>query len=441
MSNAPVFLIPSPLHKLAANAVESFCKRQSSLQNLTLSSPRVPSTLKKATFALSLNVLKYLHVIDHIRKHIHLKSDKLSFHLVNVLIYDITMGELVPQHESSATALKCSPPAANIWNQRRTMSSVLENYMLANGAKSFEDLLPDSIKNDCKFTSSSRYVRINGLRGLSPMELCQEFNATPDPLVPGLLLLPQSFGDLFSHPRVVSGDVMVQDKSSCLPVVALKLPPNAVVLDACSAPGSKTTMIIGLSNRPARVIAVEKDAKRFSLLENNLVKFLNGDENVTVDLVPASFLDIDPEDDPFSTVEYILVDAQCSGSGSTKVNADASLGQHVSTVYSSKQSKRPTFSSTKLAQLSETQIEMVSHALSFPSVKRVVYSTCSVFSQENEQVVATILMRHFGWKLETVIPEWPTRGDVSHGEMMRKCLRCDVTSEHGGFFVASFVRK
>jgi hypothetical protein len=53
------------------------------------------------------------------------------------------------------------------------------------------------------------------------------------------------------------------------------------------------------------------------------------------------------------------------------------------------------------------------HALSFPSVERLVYSTCSVHERENERVVMAVLARagELGYELENAFPSWPRRGN------------------------------
>ncbi|KAL0238487.1 hypothetical protein GEMRC1_012960 [Eukaryota sp. GEM-RC1] len=412
----PTFNIPSALHGSAARVVDEFIARKGSLNNLTLSSRSVPSSLKKAVYALAFNVLRYYHILSDIKDRINLKADKLRPTLVRVLIYDIVFGEL-SEAEGTATDLGFTPASAIIWNQRILMKSILEDRMLLLGSESM------------------------GSKASPPLELATEFSAAPDHHVPGLLKISDTdlIPPLHKHPRVISFDVVVQNKSSCFPVVVLNPPKNAVILDACAAPGSKTTMLAGWHNKPSKIIAVEICKKRFPLLERNLVGFTSDIEPSLVpdvDLVPASFLDIEPTDSPFNTVEYILVDAQCSGSGSFKVMSDSVLGKFI---------KNPQVfedgvddvrvSKNVLTRLQDDQIELLSHALSFPSAKKVVYSTCSVHSEENEEVVAKVLLRHRNWTLEHALPEWDLRGNVSFGKHMKRCIRCDKSVDSDGFLL------
>jgi putative methyltransferase len=74
---------------------------------------------------------------------------------------------------------------------------------------------------------------------------------------------------------------------------------------------------------------------------------------------------------------------------------------------------------SRIRALSNFQLAIVSHALRFSGAQRVVYSTCSVWEQEDEGVVMRVLakkeMRDMGWRLakrEEVLPTWERRGRV-----------------------------
>jgi putative methyltransferase len=100
--------------------------------------------------------------------------------------------------------------------------------------------------------------------------------------------------------------------------------------------------------------------------------------------------------------------------------------------------------------LATFQTRLLKHALSFPSVERVVYSTCSYHTEEDEQVVKAVLNETEGWRVlrREEQPEglrnWPRRGqseecdseDIAHG-----CIRCEKGTDGTiGFFAVGFVR-
>jgi putative methyltransferase len=112
--------------------------------------------------------------------------------------------------------------------------------------------------------------------------------------------------------------------------------------------------------------------------------------------------------------------------------------------------------SERLNALAGFQLAILLHAFKFPSAKKVTYSTCSIHTQENEDVVMSALnsdiAKQRGWRIlrrENQVrgmKEWPVRGliegcggdeAIAHG-----CIRSYKDDGHGimGFFVAGFVR-
>lgn len=98
-------------------------------------------------------------------------------------------------------------------------------------------------------------------------------------------------------------------------------------------------------------------------------------------------------------------------------------------------------SQERLTSLSHFQISILKHALSFPGVQRVVYSTCSIHHQENEMVVDEVMSQFKGkFYLKEACPDWTHRG-IKGNPCWKECIRMspdlDLTN---GFFVACFER-
>lgn len=106
-------------------------------------------------------------------------------------------------------------------------------------------------------------------------------------------------------------------------------------------------------------------------------------------------------------------------------------------------------SEERIRKLSFVQYSLLNHALSFPNVQKVVYSTCSIYEEENEQVVDKILVKFESkFKLKKIplkkkFPGWATedhRGKPGYN-CSRFCLRTDTATDLcSGFFVAIFKR-
>ena len=99
-------------------------------------------------------------------------------------------------------------------------------------------------------------------------------------------------------------------------------------------------------------------------------------------------------------------------------------------------------SAERLQSLAAVQARLLRHALSFPNVKKVAYSTCSTSSEENEEVIAAVLSDEAAaFEAETCLPSWQRRGLDAH-ERGRCFLRADPDLDLcNGFFVAVLKRK
>ena len=96
----------------------------------------------------------------------------------------------------------------------------------------------------------------------------------------------------------------------------------------------------------------------------------------------------------------------------------------------------------RLKSLSNFQAMLLLHALRFPSVLRVVYSTCSVYERENELVIHDVLQSTSSkFRLVHVLPQFPGRGKSSTLLHANSCVRMSSeTSLTIGFFIACLER-
>uniref|UniRef100_A0A673MNQ5 NOP2/Sun RNA methyltransferase 5 n=1 Tax=Sinocyclocheilus rhinocerous TaxID=307959 RepID=A0A673MNQ5_9TELE len=167
-----------------------------------------------------------------------------------------------------------------------------------------------------------------------------------------------------------------------------------------------------------KLFAFDLDAKRLSTMSTLLLR-----AGVTChQLANQDFLKVDPQSSEYKEVENILLDPSCSGSGMVCLRDEVSELQDEG----------------RLQALATFQLRCLNHALQFPRVQRVVYSTCSIHSQENEEVVSACLQQNPAFRLVHLLPNWPERGH----EPFTECLRASTakTRTHG-FFVAMLERR
>ncbi len=231
---------------------------------------------------------------------------------------------------------------------------------------------------------------------------------------------PGPVGSCLEH---VAGYVYVQDLASMVPAEVLGPEPPGPVIDACAAPGSKTTQLAQLMESEGVVLAVEKDKGRAGALVHNVVRM--GCVNVLVHVGDARDI---PVGAPF-----VLLDPPCSGEGTFHRDPHA----------------RSTWTPAKTERFSRVQASLLRALLErLPVGGRLAYSTCTLSPVENELVLNEVLDERFrvvpsapGWLGKAAVPgltEWrdrSLRGDLSNA------FRIDPTVfGTDGFFVALIER-
>ena len=165
------------------------------------------------------------------------------------------------------------------------------------------------------------------------------------------------------------GKIYFQSLSSMIPSIILEPKENEDILDMTAAPGSKTTQISAMTNGRALITAIEKNKIRAERLRYNIEK--SGAPRINMLVQDARKLD-----DIFS-FDKILLDAPCSGSGTLDIN-----NNNINESFT----EELIFRSTKL------QYELLRKAIKILKPgHEIVYSTCSILKQENEENIKKIL--------------------------------------------------
>ncbi|KAH0851014.1 hypothetical protein HID58_095081 [Brassica napus] len=303
-----------------------------------------------------------------------------------------------------------------LMRRKDALLSGLATLLVRKKVKSVEELLDLSQLNG---HIKQRYVRVNTLKmdvDSAVKELEKLYKVQKDETVPDLLVMPPG-SDLHAHPLVTNGRIFLQGKGSSMVAAALQPEAGWEVIDACSAPGNKTVHLASLMKGQGKIIACELNEERVKRLEQTVK--LSGATSI---LLLPSF-----------SVRAILLDPSCSGSGTVTDRLDHLLPSH--------SADNTNYDSIRLHKLAVFQKKTLAHALSFPQVERVVYSTCSIHQIENEDVVSSVLplASSLGFKLATPFPQWQRRGlPVFAGS--EHLLRMDPVEDKEGFFIALFTK-
>lgn len=168
------------------------------------------------------------------------------------------------------------------------------------------------------------------------------------------------------------GKIYLQSLSSQIPPLFLDLENSLDILDMCAAPGGKTLEIASLTNNQKFIMACESNKIRSERLKHNI--------NEQGAKVNVSVMDARKLDD-FFRFDTILLDAPCSGSGTININSDKDLKY---------------FSTDLVKNSAKTQKELLKKALNILKPGHsLVYSTCSILKEENENVLNSVLNNNF----------------------------------------------
>ncbi|KAL9089805.1 MAG: hypothetical protein Q9165_005599 [Trypethelium subeluteriae] len=377
-------------------------------------------------------------------------------------------------------------------------------------------------------TTFESLLRVDSIQEVSRQENGTDGSLYIDTHIPNLVSISPEI-DYTRHSAYRNGLLIFQDKASCFSAYLLDpRPSDGDLIDACAAPGNKTTHLAALlqefshdnrsdnstpqNYRRHKIFACERDADRAVTLAQ-MVRRAGADPFVEV--LNTDFLKLNPSDSRFDNVTALLLDPSCSGSGMHNrsdpdkeeefalplPSRDALFSPSASAATQGKKRKRkkgrkaaytdpkessppnPTSSQQvppdeevlapggltekepqetplqkRLHALSTFQTRLLTHAFRFPAARRITYSTCSVYVEENEGVVVRVLAsdvaRARGWRVlrrqEQVagMRKWQRRGvegelgEVKE-EVRQACLRCKKGTDEGtmGFFVCGFVRE
>ena len=166
-----------------------------------------------------------------------------------------------------------------------------------------------------------------------------------------------------------NGEIYLQSLSSMMPAIILEPKENEDILDMTAAPGGKTTQIAALTNNKANITACEMNAIRADRLKYNVEK--QGATSVTVLKEDSRRLN-----DYFS-FDKILLDAPCSGSGTILLNNERTYKN---------------FSENLVKKTIKSQKDLLKKAIKILKPgHELVYSTCSILKQENENTIKEII--------------------------------------------------
>jgi 16S rRNA (cytosine967-C5)-methyltransferase len=205
------------------------------------------------------------------------------------------------------------------------------------------------------------------------------------PNLPQALRLIGNTGSIQKLPGFKDGWWVVQDASAQLVGHLLDPQPGEVIVDACAAPGGKTTHIAELIKDKGTVWACDRTASRLRKLKENA-------QRLNLHSIQIYTGDSRNLEQFYNAADRVLLDAPCSGLGTLHRHADARWRQTPESVQ----------------ELSTLQQELLAHTSKFVKAGGVlVYATCTLHPAENEDVITQFLSDHPDWQIEPPSPNSP----------------------------------
>jgi tRNA (cytosine40_48-C5)-methyltransferase len=222
-------------------------------------------------------------------------------------------------------------------------------------------------------TRLTKSIRINGLKidSSDVLKIFKQENILIKEIdwLKGCYFIESEVSALGNLIEQLTGLCQMQEVSSVLPAVVLAPSEKDIVLDLCSAPGNKTACIAEIMNNKGLIVANDADIKRIKTLVYTLKKL--GVANTIV--ACENGIDFQMKDIKFNKV---LIDAPCSGEGLVRKKADALKD----------------WSENLVKAKSSLQKKLITSGfVSLKSGGELVYSTCTLSPEENEEVVDYLL--------------------------------------------------
>jgi len=177
------------------------------------------------------------------------------------------------------------------------------------------------------------------------------------------------------------GFITVQDESAMIVAPLLDLKEGETVLDLCSAPGGKTTHIAELLGNTGRVLAFDLHEHKLALVKENAERL--GFTNIEYNVMDATKLN----SDYVSIADKILLDVPCSGLGIIRKKPEIKWNK----------------TRQQLKDIIPVQREIMENSWEYLKPEGImIYSTCTLNKEENEDNVKWFLDKHKDAQIEKI---------------------------------------
>lgn len=364
------------------------------------------------------------------------KLDKWVYYILMISLYQILYLDKVPSHAIVNDAVAIAKNRGNKRGAEKFVNAILRQ--LTDGdLPSFDSIKRKSKRLSVTYSLPTWLVtklieQFGDERALAIMESLslhskasvrvvnpQEFDtikealdALPSPVAP--TALTKDSGYFANNQYFQNGQITIQDETSQLVAPTLAIQGEELILDACSAPGGKTCHMASYLTS-GKILALDIHEHKLALVEENAERLGVSDK------IETKALDAREVHKHFAkdTFDKILVDAPCSGIGLIRRKPDIKYTKDIQ----------------DLESLQAVQLEILASVCQ--TIRKggiITYSTCTIFDEENFQVVEKFLESHSNFEQ---VKLKHTQADI----VKDGCLL--ITPEQyqtDGFFISQFRR-
>ncbi len=208
----------------------------------------------------------------------------------------------------------------------------------------------------------------------------------------------------------------VQDEASQIAAILVDASPKHKIIDYCCGAGGKSLALSNILDNQGSILAYDIDSKRLENIKPRLARLKIKNIELT-DIIAGSDKDFD----------RFIIDAPCSGTGTWRRSPDAKYR----------------LTEKKLKSLNKTQSEILEiGAAKTKTGGRIIYITCSILKDENEDIINQFLSQHSEFELINIKQLWQQKIATPYPHSSEFFLRMSPqTTGTDGFFVCIMERK
>lgn len=227
----------------------------------------------------------------------------------------------------------------------------------------------------------------------------------------------EKFKDIENNELFKKGYFTVQDISAGLTVKILYPKPNEIVLDACSAPGGKTTFIGEMMDNKGKIIAGDIYEHRLNLINENC-------KRLGINIVETKQIDGTKYQEEYNEkFDKILLDVPCLGIGVIRRKPDIKWQKN----------------EENLKEIIKVQKEILNNCSRYlKSGGELVYSTCSILEEENEDIIEKFLKKTNNFKIFNLKNEVK---EFKKYVTKKGFLSIKPSEKNDGFFICKLIKK